>query len=211
MATPQEVDAKLQDLFGELLANNPGGIAYRSTTNYTPIRDYLAGLLGIANTEEGVYAAGSASRTNQFHVRWTQGQRAGKSMKRGLGFYLVKPGKRTKQDAIEQDIEETARVSVKYVDGSESTNYEAILFFAQVEGEQQIIAKKIIAREGSKLAQDLAALFPNATLESLTFKGSAAAASGGASAGEPRRQKLRSKISTGRPNCPNTIAAAWSA
>lgn len=160
-----DIQAKIDQLFSQLLVKNPGGIANRAYTKYNDIRDYLAGLLKINNVEADVYAAGTASRTNQFGVRWTQGLRAGKTMQLGLGFVGIPAKGRDPGEALEADVQASAGTSRKFVDGSESTRYDTILFLAQPSGEQRLVARKILARQGSSLAPRVKALFPDAELE----------------------------------------------
>ena len=162
---PVAVQAKVDALFGDLLAKAPGGIANRAHTKYDPLRDYLAGLLGITNVEADVYAAGTASRTNQFGVRWTQGLRAGKTMQLGLGFVGLPAKDRDPAIAMEDDVKASANTSRKFVDGTEITRYDTLLFFARPNGESRLIARKILARQGSELAPRVHALFPDAELE----------------------------------------------
>jgi len=168
--TASEVEVEINRLFAKLLKDHPGGIANKSYTKYDPIRDYIARLLGIENVEQDVYTAGTASRTNQFGVRWTQGLRAGRSMRLGLGFVQIKRNGRTLQKAIEEDIGASARTSTKFVDGSESTTYDTMLFFAQPENKATLIPVRILARSGSSLASAVKALFPQVEIESVVSK-----------------------------------------
>lgn len=164
-ANPAEVQKTVDEFFSDLLTTVPGGIANRAYNKYNPIRDYLAGLLDIQDVDADVYAAGTASRTNQFGVRWTQGLRAGKTMQLGLGFVGVPANGRDPGLALEDDVRSSANTSRKFIDGSENTRYDTMLFFAQPSGEGRLVARKILAREGSTLAPRVQALFPGAELE----------------------------------------------
>lgn len=162
---PAQVRSRLDSLFAELASEYAGGIANKAYNKYDNIRSYIGNLLEIENIEQAIYPAGTASRTNQFGVRWTQGLRAGQAMMLGLGFVQVKENGRPLEQAIAEDIDASARTSQKFVDGSERTTYDTMIFFAQPGNDPRLIPSKILAREGSMLARRVKAIFPDAELE----------------------------------------------
>ncbi len=141
------------------------GISASSFGKFDDIRRWIAEKLGL-DWQRDTYATGAGTTAHNFGSRWSQSnQVSGRRLRLGLGFIKSEETDSTKKEAaVKQLIRSAKDTSLKFVDGSRATSYEAIVIFVQLNDDGDLAPAGILAMEGSGILKALQEFFPDAEL-----------------------------------------------
>jgi len=157
---------KVNELFHQLLERAPRGFATSSMGKFDDFRKWLAEALDLGDWRTQTYAVGSAGIAHNFGSRWAQNNTiSGSHVPLGLAFLSIPEGE--DEAKLVANAENT---SVKFVDGSRPTSFEAIITFVQSAGDPDLHPHSIIALPDSSVAADLLELFPGLPVRTVEWK-----------------------------------------
>jgi hypothetical protein len=152
----ESTSERLNGLWADLLREYPDGVSNTSIKKYTPIRKLLAEVLDLSSDE--IYCTGAKTRPSNLDTRFVQGNQAGRHTSVGVAFMQVEDAS-VNLERLSDSAVVTAR---KFVDGSDNTQYDAILIFVETDGHP--LLTRVIQREGYTYYDTLSSHFPPAQL-----------------------------------------------
>lgn len=161
----ENVSEVLNSLWLEMLKGYPDGVSNTSTTKYNSIRELISRILAVPASE--VYATGAKTRPSNLDTRFVQGNQAGRHTKIGVAFMQTESQDLESLNRLSDSAVVTSR---KFVDGSDKTQYDAILVFVESEG--GLLLKRVIQRDGEGYFEVLKRHFKDAELVTTGSSGS---------------------------------------
>lgn len=159
------LNEKADELFAKILERYPKrGISASSFGKYDGFREWIAREVGLSDWKNETYATGASTTAHNFGSRWSQSnQVAGRRIPLGIGFVQVREPDVAKQaEATAAIIKSVKDTSLKFVDGTRSTSYDAILIFSQLNDSSHIEPQGILSSSGNPIGAKLKSLFPTA-------------------------------------------------